>query len=232
MLVFSSGYNVAFRYIEPPSFVDVGLIAPRILGPGAREHYESGEGFHGFIAIGQDATGNAWNLLLALAGAMGALRAGVVEVTFEREVELDLFMQQAVMPALHHVLTTAAELLLARGYPPEAAFTELYLSGELTYYLNHVAHTGLLNTLRKTPLTHQYGTVSRLDRFSDLKLERLMEVTLNEIHEGAFAREWSKEYEAGSRRLNSFYKNQEGREVWEFEQQTVEALGLTGDLDA
>lgn len=232
MLVFSSAYNLTFRFIEPPPFVDIGLIAPRSQAVTVRESYEAGEGFVSFVSIAQDASGNAWPLLLALTKAVGSLRAGAVEVSFERETELDLFMQQAIMPALHHLMTTAANLLLARGYPTEAVFAELYLSGEFSNYFKLAAEQGMLNTLRNTPLTNQYGTYSRLERFNDLKLERLMEVTLDEIHSGEFSREWAKEFLDGCRRLNIFYKNQESLELWELEQQTLELFGRETDSDA
>lgn len=229
MLLFSSAYNVTYRFIEPPPFVDVGLIAPRMSGPAVRESYERGGGFQSFVAVGQDASGQAWPVLLAVARAIGALRAGAIELSFERETELDLFMQQAVLPALYHLMTTAAALLLARGYPPEAAFTELYLSGEFAHFFQQVAQSGMLSTLRQNPLPHQYGTISRIDRFNDLKLERLMEVTLKEIESGDFSREWAKEYTDGLRRLRAFYRNQDGRDLWELEQQTLELLGRSTD---
>ncbi len=230
-LIFGSAYNITYRFIEPPPFVDVGLIAPRAIGPAARETIESGEGYSSFVSVAQDSSGQAWNVVLALAKAMGALQAGAIEISFEQESELDLFMQQAVMPALHHILTTAARLLLNKGYPPETVFTELYLSGEFSYFMQQVASHGLLNTLRRLPLKNQYGTISRLDRFSDMKLERLMEVTLEEIHSTEFAREWAKDYTDGQRRLQNFYKNQRGLELWELEQQTLELLGRETDPD-
>jgi ketol-acid reductoisomerase len=231
MLVFSSAYNVAFGFIEAPPFVDVGLIAPRILGSVVRQCYLSGEGFHSFVSIGQDASGKAWPLLLALAKAAGTLRAGAVEVTFEREAELDLFTQQVLLPIFHQVIATAANLLINQGYPPEAVFTELYLSGEFDYYLQQASRVGLLNALQSTPLTHQYSTFSRMDRFNDLKLERLMEVTLEEIHSGKFAKEWAKEYADGHRRLNSLKKSQNNSDLWELEQQTLDLLGHHDETD-
>lgn len=224
-LLFGSAYTVTFRFIEPPPFVDVGLIAPRILAMAVREQYETGEGFQSFVAVGQDASGQAWNTVLAVASGMGALRGGAVEVSFEQEAELDLFVHQAILPALHHLLTTAADLLIARGYPPEAVFTELYLSSELSHYFQQAAQRGLLNTLALTPLTNQYGTVSRMDRFDELKLERVMESALKDIHSGDFAREWAKESNGGYRRLKSYLKTQEKRDLWELEQQTLELLG-------
>jgi len=224
MLVFSSAYNVAFGYIEAPPFVDVGLIAPRTLGAAVRERYESGEGFFSFIAVGQDATGRAWPTLLALAGAVGTLRAGAVEIAFEREAELDLFVQQAVLPALHHVLASAARLLIDAGHPPEVVFTELYLSGELRDYLDRAGRSGLIAALRQTSLTGQYGAFTRFDRFNDLKLQRLMEITLEEIRAGDFAREWAKECGDNYRRLRRALKSQEAVDLWELEQQAIDLL--------
>ena len=155
ILIFSSAYTVMFRFIEPPPFVDIGLIAPRIPGAVLHELYESGEGFQSFVAVGQDASGQSWNIILAVAQAVGALRQGGIEVSFEQETELDLFVHQAILPALHNLLTTAATLLLSRGYPPEAVFTELYLSGELAFYFKQASQYGLLNTLNLTPRINQ-----------------------------------------------------------------------------
>lgn len=224
MLVFSSAYSIRFGFIEPPPFVDLALIAPRAMGATVREQYERGEGFYSFISVGQDASGNAWDILLALAKATGTLRAGAFELSFEREAELDLFTEQAILPMLYLVMTTASRLLLEKGYPPEVAFTELYLSGEMSQLLGQAAERGLLNALKQMPLTAQYGTFSRLERFTDLKLERLMEITLDEIHSTAFAKEWSKEYADGYRRLRTMLKTQDSLDIWELEQQTLEML--------
>lgn len=224
MLVFASAYNIAFGYIEAPPFVDVGLIAPRTLAAAVRERFEMGEGFYSFLSVGQDATGNAWDTLLALAKGVGTLRAGAIEIAFERETELDLFVQQAVMPALHHILVSAAQILISEGYPPEAIFTDLYLSGELQDYLKRASQHGLVPALRLNPIANQYGTFSRMERFDDLKLQRLMEVTLKEIRDGAFAKEWDKERNDGYHRLRKLLNNYQKMDIWEWEQQTLDLL--------
>ncbi len=231
-LIFSSAYTVMFRYIEPPPFVDVGLIAARIPGAAVHELHLSGQGFQSFVAVGQDASGQSWSTILAVAQAFGALRQGGIEVSFEQETELDLFVHQAILPVLHNLLTTAANLLLSRGYPPEAVFTELYLSGELAFYLKQASQYGLLNTLNLAPRINQYGTTSRIDRFDELKLQRLMEDTLKDIHSGEFAREWTKEVNDNYRRLRAFLKLQENLELWELEQQTLELLGRDTETDS
>lgn len=224
MLVFASGYNVAFGYIEPPPFVDVGMIAPRTIGSATRSRYLNGKGFYSFVGVGQDATGTTWDQVLALAKAIGSLRAGAIELTMEQEAQLDLFVQQAILPAFHHIMTTAANVLIDMGYPPEAVMMDLYISGEFTDYLSRASQQGLLHALQLSSLTGQYGIFSRLERFKELKLERLMEVTLEEIREGEFSKEWAKEYEDGYPRLTNLIRSQERLDLWEMEQQTIDMI--------
>jgi ketol-acid reductoisomerase len=223
-LVFSSAYNLTFGFIEAPPFVDVGLVSARTVGAAVRERYVSGAGFASFVAVAQDASRNAWTTILAVAKAMGALRAGAVEIRFEQETELDLFLQQAVLPVFHHIVMTAAEMLMRIGYPPEAVFTELYLSGETADYLKQAATSGLMNALQTHALTAQYGVLSRFERFNDLKVERLMEITLEEIRSGKFAQEWSREYDADYPHLRTLLQKRLSMELWEMEQQTLELL--------
>lgn len=232
-LIFGSSYNIAFGFIEAPPFIDVGLIAPRTMGVAVRQRYLEDRGFFSFVAVGQDASGNAWQTVLALAKAVGSLRpdAGGIEIAFEREVELDLFVQQALMPMLYHVLVTAAQVLMEAGYPPEAAFADLYLSGELEDYLNRVAREGQFPTMRLASLTGQYGTFSRLERFSDLKIQRLMEVTLEDIRSGEFAQEWAREYSDGYHRLRKLLKAHSQRDLWDMEQQALDMLHPDRDYD-
>jgi ketol-acid reductoisomerase len=176
------------------------------------------------VAAGQDASGQIWQTILALAKGIGSLRAGAVEITIEQEAELDLFVQQAVLPAVHHIMTTAASLLLSRGYPPEAAMMDLYISGEFNDYFERAAEYGLLHALRLSSLTGQFGIFSRLERFKELKIERTMESTLDEIRKGEFSRQWAREYADGYPRLRKLLEDQEKMDLWELEQQTIELL--------
>ncbi len=224
LLVMASGYNIAFGFVEPPPFVDVGMIAPRTIGEAVRARYLDGSGYFSFIGIGQDATGSAMETLLALALAMGSLRAGAIEMSPQQEAQLDLFVQQAILPAFHHLMTTGATVLLELGFPPEAVMMDLIISGELTDYLSRASQRGLLQALRLSSLTGQYGIFSRLNRFKELKLETLMEATMDDIRSGDFSVEWSREYENGYPRLSSLLSAQEKRSLWALEQDTLERL--------
>lgn len=223
-LIFVSAYNVAFGLIEPPPFVDVVLVAPRAGGDVLRARFESGEGFLSFVAVWQDASRAAWQVTLAVALAVGSLRAGAFEVSIQQEAELTLFVQQAVIPAFHHIALTAASLMMEQGYPPEAVLLDVYLNGKFSDYIAEAGRVGLLGALGALDKTNQYGAFSRMDRFSELKLERLMEVTLEEIRGGDFAREWVQEFTDGHPRLNKLRKQQESLDLWDMEQQALDML--------
>jgi ketol-acid reductoisomerase len=223
-LVFASGYNIAFGFIEPPPFVDVVLIAPQAIGQGVRQGYVAGVGFPSFVAVAQDASGEAWARVLAAAKALGALHRGAVELTFQQEAELDLFAQQALLPALYSVLHTAAEVLNREGFPPEAVAIGLYLSGELGYIVSQWAERGVLPGLQMLSRTAEYGALSRIERFREVKLNRQMETVLDAIRRGEFAQEWAAEYADGYPRLQALRRQLAGAPIWQNEQAALAVL--------
>jgi len=89
-LFFSHGFNIRFGYIKPPAGVDVAMVAPK--GPGhlVRREYSEGRGVPVLVAVEQDGTGKAWDLVLSYAKAIGGLRAGGIKTTFTEETETDL----------------------------------------------------------------------------------------------------------------------------------------------
>lgn len=226
-LVFTSGYCMAFGFIEPPPFVDAVMIAPRTDGDGLRAAYTGAESPLSFIAVEQDSSGRAWPNLLALARTGGALRGGALEIPARQEAELRLFMQGAVLPALTHILTNAAELLIREGYPPEAAFITLYTSGELSKLLGMAAASGVLSGIRALPTTGQYTFLSRADRFQDTKLARTLETSLEEVRGGKVAQEWAAEYANGSPRLAALWGRRTAQTLWRHEESALALLRLT-----
>lgn len=221
MLVFASGYAITFGFVEPPTFVDVVLIAPQAVGQYVREGYVEGSGFPSFVAVQQDASGEAWARVLAVAKALGALHHGAVELTFQQETELDLFTQQALLPALHSVLQTALDVLLREGFPPEAVVLSQYLSGELGHIISKWAENGIVSSLDMHNRSAQYGTLSRINRFKEVKLKQQMESALDAIRSGEFAQEWAADYENGYPRLQALRRQIASLPAWEHERATL-----------
>lgn len=227
-LVFASGYTVAFGLIEPPPSVDVVLLAPRMIGAGVRDLFVAGRGFPSFIGVAQDVSGQARALALALAKGIGSTRAGVVEVTFAQEAELDLFTEQCFGPAFGSVLTSAVTLLLDEGYPPEAVLLELYMSGEFAYTLGKIAELGLVEQAALHSTTSQYGSLSRGLRFQIPELRARLREGLDEIRSGAFAREWAEEQAEGAPTLAVLRESAREMPLYALERQLREVLQSGG----
>lgn len=191
-IVFASGYNIGFDLITPPNNIDVILIAPRMIGVGVRENFLNGNGFFSFIAIEQNHTGNAREILLALAKGIGSLRKGAIMLSFKQEAELDLFNEQGFGPAFGRVLLSAIYTLLEAGYPPEAVLVEMYMSNEMSYTYKKMADIGLIKQVDFHSKTSQYGAMSKGIRFRKLPLKPTMKEILKEIQEGEFTKEWSR----------------------------------------
>ncbi|MFX0103296.1 MAG: NAD(P)-binding domain-containing protein [Candidatus Hodarchaeota archaeon] len=189
-VVFASGYNIAFGLMEPPSNVDVLLIAPRMIGVGVRETFLSGEGYFSFIHVHQDASGSATEVLLALSKGVGTLIKGAIDTTFKQEAVLDLFNEQGFGPAFGRVLLSSIYTLVDAGYPAEAVLVEMYMSGEMSYTYQKMANIGLVKQTNFHSHTSQYGAMSRGIKFMNLPLKKIMKGILEHIESGGFAREW------------------------------------------
>ena len=229
-LVFASGYTVAFDLLALPPDVDVVLVAPRMIGAGVRDLYQAGHGFPSFIGVAQDVSGQARALALALARGIGSTRMGVVEVTFAQEAELDLFTEQCFGPAFGQVLTSAVDLLLEEGYPPEAVLLELYMSGEFSYTLAKIAELGLVEQSALHSRTSQYGSMSRGMRFVLPELRSRMRQGLDEIRSGAFAQEWAEEQAAGAPTLAALKEAARSLPLHELETRLRQELADTPGL--
>jgi len=162
-----------------------------------RELYVKGHGAPAFIAVHQDASGRALERLLALAKAIGATRAGALEVSFAIETELDHFSEHYVAPLIARALLLSFEVLTEMGYPPEAVLLELYMSGELSEVAKAMALDGLYGQLPLHSRTSQYGQLLYAERvLPDGERQRIREI-VKEIQTGVFAREWSLEQRLG-----------------------------------
>ena len=124
-LMFAHGFNIRYGTIAPPGEVDVALVAPKSPGHRVREVFREGGGTPALLAVHQDASGQARQVALAYAKAIGATRAGVIETTFAEETETDLFGEQAVLCGGVSALVKAGfETLVEAGYQPEVAYFE------------------------------------------------------------------------------------------------------------
>lgn len=200
-LCFSHGFNIRFKQIEPPNDIDVFMVAPK--GPGAlvRRMYEEGKGVPSLLAVYQDASGQAKQLGLAYARAIGATKAGVIETTFEEETETDLFGEQAVLcGGVTELIKAGFDTLIEAGYQPEIAYFEVL--HELKLITDLIQETGISGMRRRVSNTACYGDLTRGPMIITKNTRKVMKEILKEIKSGKFAGEWIKENEAGRPKFN------------------------------
>jgi ketol-acid reductoisomerase len=212
MLMFAHGFNIHFNQIVPPKFVDVTMIAPK--GPGhlVRRVYTEGGGVPALLAVYQDATGKARDKALAYAKGIGALRAGVIETTFKEETETDLFGEQAVLcGGCSELIRAGFETLVDAGYQPEVAYFECL--HELKLIVDLIYEHGISGMRYSISDTAEYGDMTRGKRIISEEVREEMEIILEEIQSGEFAREWILENMAGRPVYNAIKREESEHEI-------------------
>jgi ketol-acid reductoisomerase len=193
--VLASGYAAAFDRINPNC--DVGMVAPRMLGPEVRACYLEGVGFITALGIQKDNTGTALARTLAVGRAVGGLRQGAIEMTPRQEAVLDLAVEQVLAPAMARVSVSFVEVMSTAGIPLEAIMTELMLSGEIERNYRLLRLEGYASQMRYHSPTSQYGQMSRAGRYDGFDVPGVMREVLSDIESGKFADEWDAERDAG-----------------------------------
>ena len=222
-VIVASGYNLAFDRL--PLACDVGMVAPRMLGPEVRLCYEEGTGFITAVGVHQDVTGRARPRVLAVALAIGGLRQGGIELTPMQEAVLDLGVEQVLSPALTAVNNAFVQTMLERGIPIEAVVTELVLSGEVERTYRLLREVGYAVQSEFHSPTSQYGQLSRRGRYDHLDFLATMRALLDDIESGRFADEWDAERDAGYPNLTTLKGQYAGDAVRAFEADLRTQLG-------
>ncbi len=196
-LFFGHGFNIRFGYIKPPADVDVIMVAPK--GPGhlVRREYAAGRGVPVIVAVEQDATGNAWQLALSYAKAIGGLRAGGIKTTFTEETETDLFGEQAVLcGGASQLVMYGFEVLTEAGYQPEVAYFECL--HELKLIVDLMYEGGIAKQRWSVSDTAEYGDYVSGPRVIDPHVKENMKAVLADITSGAFAQRFIDDQDAGA----------------------------------
>ena len=196
-LVFGHGFNIRFGYIQPPTSVDVILIAPKGPGHTVRREYEAGRGVPVIVAVENDATGTAWELAWSYSKGMGALRAGGIITTFTEETETDLFGEQAVLcGGTSQLVQYGFEVLTEAGYQPEVAYFEVL--HELKLIVDLMWEGGIAKQRWSISDTAEYGDYVSGPRVLTPEVKKNMQAVLADIQSGAFAKRFIADQDAGA----------------------------------
>jgi ketol-acid reductoisomerase len=212
LVLFAHGFSIHFGQIEPSSEVDVGMAAPKSPGHLVRRQYEAGNGVPGLVAVHQDATGNARDLVLAYAKGIGCTRAGVIETSFREETETDLFGEQAVLcGGVTELVRAGYETLVDAGYDPRLAYFECL--HELKLIVDLMYEKGISGMRYSISNTAEYGDLTRGKRIITDETRQAMKQILGEIQSGEFAKEWIAENRAGQENFNRMREEQKGHQI-------------------
>ena len=188
-LFFAHGFNVHFRLIEPRPDLDIIMVAPKGPGHTVRAEYAKGGGVPCLIAVHQDASGNAHDLGLSYASAIGGGRAGIIETTFREECETDLFGEQSVLcGGLVELIRAGFETLVEAGYAPEMAYFECL--HEVKLIVDLIYEGGIANMNYSISNTAEYGEYVSGPRIITPETKAEMKRVLNDIQSGKFTRDW------------------------------------------
>ncbi len=213
-LMFAHGLNVHFRLIEPRADLDVGMVAPKGPGHTVRGEYQRGGGVPCLLAVHQDKSGNALDLFLSYASAIGGGRSGIIETSFREECETDLFGEQVVLcGGLVELIRAGFETLVEAGYAPEMAYFECL--HEVKLIVDLIYEGGIANMNYSVSNTAEFGEYVSGPRVITQRTKTEMRKILKDIQSGAFTSEWIRECKAGQpkfkaiRRINDAHPIEE-----------------------
>ncbi len=201
-LMFAHGLNIHYRLIEARDDLDVLMVAPKGPGHTVRGEYQKGGGVPCLLAVEQDASGNAQDLGLSYASAIGGGRAGIIGTTFREECETDLFGEQVVLcGGLVELIRAGFETLTEAGYAPEMAYFECL--HEVKLIVDLIYEGGIANMNYSISNTAEFGEYASGPRIITEQTRAEMRRVLKDIQTGKFATEWMAECGAGQPRFKA-----------------------------
>ena len=205
-LAFAHGLNIHFDLIKPSKDIDVIMIAPKGPGHTVRSEYVRGAGVPCLVAIDNNSSGNALDIAIAYASAIGGGRAGIIETTFKEECETDLFGEQSVLcGGLTHLILAGYETLVEAGYAPEMAYFECL--HEVKLIVDLLYEGGMANMRYSISNTAEFGDYTRGPRIITNETKKEMKKILEDIQSGQFAKEWMIEHKSGQTKFKTMRKN-------------------------
>jgi ketol-acid reductoisomerase len=212
-LAFSHAAAIHWGWIKAPNNVDVIMVAPKGPGSKVRETYLDGFGTPSIVAVNQDYTKTAWDRTLAIAKAIGSTKAGVIQTTFQEEVETDWFGEQAdLCGGCASMVTNAFETLVDAGYQPEIAYFEVL--HELKLIVDLIQRYGINGMWRRVSETARYGGLTRGPVVMNADSKERMKKILKEIQNGTFNEEWISEYQKnGKNAFDRYMKELDGHQI-------------------
>lgn len=230
-LFFAHGFNIRYGYIKPEAGHDICMVAPKGPGHTVRRQFLEGKGVPALACVEQDASGQAWDLSLSYAKAIGGTRAGVIKTTFTEETETDLFGEQAVLcGGVSHLIQYGYETLVEAGYAPEMAYFEV--CHELKLIVDLINEGGITKQRWSISDTAEYGDYVSGPRVIGPEVKAGMQAVLADIQDGTFAKRFIADQDNGGLEFKALRAEGEAHPIEKTGQALRAAFGWTsGDDD-
>ena len=227
-LFFAHGFNVRFGYIAPSAGHDVCMVAPKGPGHTVRRQFEEGRGVPAIVAVENDASGQAWDVALSYAKAIGATRAGAIKTTFKEETETDLFGEQSVLwGGVSQLITYGFEVLTEAGYQPEIAYFEVL--HEMKLIVDLINEGGLTKQRWSCSDTAEYGDYVSGKRVITPDVKENMKAVLADIQDGTFAKRFIADQDEGAPEFLQLRKEHESHSIEQTGRELRKAFGWTDE---
>ncbi len=183
--VFLHGSNFHFGNIMFQRTHDVVLIAPHGPGHDVRAKYLDGSGLSCFFAVGQDVSGSAKPIGLAVAEAIGAGKAGIYETTFHDETIGDLFGEQTLLVGgLAGLTDSVFRTMIDQGIPEHNAYLETIKQLRLlAAMIEKHGPAGMISNVSKTAA---FGSLLAMPSLFDQTFQQRLEAIFYAIEDGEF----------------------------------------------
>ncbi|MGC8622045.1 MAG: ketol-acid reductoisomerase [Caldisphaera sp.] len=226
-IIFASGYNYFYNRIELPKYVNVAMIAPRMIGWGVRDMYLKNKGFPVLVAVGKDVDGKSEEEIMVLCEGLGVFKKGgcAVESSFKEETFIDLLSEHSWAGAILYLFRAYYEVATNLGASPESIILELYGSGELAEIAMSMKNIGLFEQLKTHSRTSQYGQLTRGPMYITKELRDRLYREAYDIINGKFEKEWREEQISGLDTLNNLMKMAKEHPMEKEEKKLYKILG-------
>jgi ketol-acid reductoisomerase len=226
LFIVAHGYSLKYKKYSYPSYINIGMLAPRAPGEPIRTSYLNGEGVPCFVDVVHDYTKNTLDILLALGKAIGFSRSGMLPISYEEETELDLFIEHFIGPLFIGAVEKSLQLLIDKGYSPLASSLELYTSGERGFMWSVYARDGLYKALHNNASpTCKFGISSYMDETITPEIKNQMEKVISAIKDGSFATKLDVEEKNNYPQVTEFFNSKQKALITNIEKEIQNSLG-------
>jgi ketol-acid reductoisomerase len=211
-LAFAHGFAIHYNQVVPRADLDVIMIAPKAPGHTVRSEFVRGGGIPDLIAVFQNASGQARELALSYASAIGGGRTGIIETTFKDETETDLFGEQAVLcGGLVELIKAGFETLTEAGYSPEMAYFECL--HEVKLIVDLIYEGGIANMNYSISNNAEFGEYVTGPKVINDESRWAMRECLENIQNGEYAKRFILEGQANYPEMTARRRNNAAHQI-------------------